>query len=445
MFHSRRGRALLRQMLQLDKPVPRRSPTEIDEEAERNYRWNFAVNLSDVATFWFGLSFISSATVVPLFISKLTASPIPIGLAAVIAQGGWYLPQVFTSNFIERMARKKPVVVNLGFFLERLPMWFIVLAALIATRCPMLALALFLLNYAWHSIGAGLIAPAWQDLIARCFPVERRGRFMGISFFVGAGTGAAAAGFSARLLSTYAFPANFVYSFAIAAVCIQISWFFLAMTREPVQTHEVPRRSQRQYLAELPRIVARDDNFRRFLLARLLLALSGMGTGFVTVAALRRWSVPDSTVGGYTLALLLGQTAGNLIFGFLADRRGHKLSMELAGLLSFAAFMLAWQAPAPGWYFLVFGLLGAVSGATIVSGILMVMEFSVPAKRPTYVGLSNTAVGLVSMIGPLLGAALATMSYHWLFGLSAVIGLLSFIAMRWQVREPRYEAPSTTL
>jgi MFS family permease len=217
------------------------------------------------------------------------------------------------------------------------------------------------------------------------------------------------------------------------------------MTREPVQTHEVPRRSQRQYLAELPRIVARDDNFRRFLLARLLLALSGMGTGFVTVAALRRWSVPDSTVGGYTLALLLGQTAGNLIFGFLADRRGHKLSMELAGLLSFAAFMLAWQAPAPGWYFLVFGLLGAVSGATIVSGILMVMEFSVPAKRPTYVGLSNTAVGLVSMIGPLLGAALATMSYHWLFGLSAVIGLLSFIAMRWQVREPRYEAPSTTL
>ena len=45
------------------------------------------------------------------------------------------------------------------------------------------------------SIGvAGLVAIAWQDLIARCFPVQRRGRFMGISFFVGGLAGALAAG-----------------------------------------------------------------------------------------------------------------------------------------------------------------------------------------------------------------------------------------------------------
>ena len=56
-----------------------------------------------------------------------------------------------------------------------------------------LALVLFLLGYAWHGFGAGLVATAWQDLIARCFPVERRGRFFGLTLFIGAAAGAAAA------------------------------------------------------------------------------------------------------------------------------------------------------------------------------------------------------------------------------------------------------------
>ena len=165
----------LRWLLQIDQPVSSRSEAEVVAEVEQNYRWNFAVNLLDGASFWFGLSFISSATIVPLFISKLTDSTLAIGLVAVIAQGAWFLPQLFTANLVERLARKKPVVVNLGFFLERLPMWLIVLAAVLAGRSATAALLLFLLGYAWHGLGAGVIATAWQDLLARCFPVARRG------------------------------------------------------------------------------------------------------------------------------------------------------------------------------------------------------------------------------------------------------------------------------
>ena len=112
----------LRWLLELDRPTPPRTDAEIAAEVERNYRWNFAVNLLDGAFFWFGASFASSTTILPLFISKLTSDPLPIGLLAVIAQAAWFLPQLFTANLIERLARKKPVVVNLGLFLERLPL-----------------------------------------------------------------------------------------------------------------------------------------------------------------------------------------------------------------------------------------------------------------------------------------------------------------------------------
>ena len=98
---------------------------------------------------------------------------------------------------------------------------------------------------------------------------------------------------------------------------------------------------------------------------------------------------------------------------------------------------MAWLAPASEWYFVVFVLLGISTGVVIVSGMLVVMEFSTPEKRPTYAGLTNTSVGVVSMIGPLFGALLAIYSYSLLFAASAMLSLLSVIALHWWVTEPR--------
>lgn len=430
-------------LLQTDRPVPTRSDDEIVAEVQRNYTWNLGVNLLDGATFWFGMSFISSSTIIPLFVSKLTSNPLSIGLVAVIAQGGWFLPQIFTANIIERLPRKKPVVINVGFFLERLPAWLLVIAALLAIRSPALALGIFFVGYSWRALGGGIVATAWQDLIARCFPVQRRGRFMGTANFLGAAMGAAGAGVSTWLLQSLAFPTNFVLVFSIASAALVVSWFFLSLTREPVQPVTIPRQSQRQFLAQLPGILRSDLNFRRFLVARSILALGSMGLGFVTVAAVQRWHVPDSTVGLYTAAYWLGQTVGHLSFGFLADRFGNKLSLELGAGASVLAFALVWLGPSAEWIYVAFVLLGITSGAIIGSGILVTMEFSEPQRRPTYAGMTNTVTGTVNIFAPLLGALLAGTGYNWVFALSAFINLVALIAMRWWVREPRWaQAPT---
>jgi MFS family permease len=300
----------------------------------------------------------------------------------------------------------------------------------------------FLAGYTWSGLGAGMVAPAWQDLIARCFLVNRRGRFFGTSAFVGAGMAAIGAAFSTWLLYTFPFPINFLYIFIIAAAAVTVSWFFLALAREPAQPVSGPRQSNRQFWAGLPDILRQDHNFRRFLLARLVLALGSMGGGFVTVAAVRRWQVADSTVGLYTEALLLGQTGANLAFGFLADRFGHKLSLEIGALASFLAFALAWLAPSAGWYYAVFVLLGIASSAVMISGILVVLEFCGPQRRPTYIGIANTSIGLASAAAPLAGVWLAGVGYGWLFALTAAINLAALVAMHWGVQEPRQAGTS---
>jgi len=438
LLSARLGRVLWRKLLQLDQATPDKTETEITAEVEHNYRWNFTVNLLDGIVFWFGLNFISSSTIIPFFISKLTPNPLVIGLVAVIAQAGWYLPQLLTAGYIENLARKKPVSVNLGFFSERLPAWLWPLAALVAPFSPLLALLLFFWGYAWHALGAGLIAPAWQDLIARCFPVQRRGRFFGLTTFIGTGVGALGAIFSGWLLEAYPFPVNFAYVFLIGAVAINLSWAFQALTREPVQAVVAVPYSSRQLFSKLTQIVRRDDNFRQFLQAKVLLALGLMGLGFVTVAAVQRLQVAESTIGYFTVALLVGQTGGNLLSGWLSDRFGHKLPLEITGTAAALAFALAWASPAIGWYYLIFFLLGSSIGATIVSGMLIALEFSAPAQRPTYVGISNTIFGIGSGIAPLIGGWLASIGYNWLFVVSACLSLAGVLLMRWRVVDPRW-------
>ncbi len=432
------GKAAWGRLLQLDQPPPPRSDAELAAEVERNYPWNFTFNLLDGVAFWFGFNFISSSTVMPLFVSKLTSNPLLIGLIAVIAQSGWALPQLFTAGHIERLARKKPVIVNLGLFLERMPVWLWPLAILAAPHSAPLALVLFFLAYAWHAFGAGMLGPAWQDLLASCFPVKRRGRFFGTTTFLGTGAGAIGALFCSWLLEAFAFPLNFLYPFLIAAVAITASWVFLAMVREPARPVVVTQHHAENYWRRLVDIVRRDHNFRRFLQARALATLGTMGAGFVTVAALQGWHVADATVGLYTVALLGGQTVGNLLAGWLADHFGHKLSLEISAAAAGLGFAMAWLAPAPLWFYAIFAFLGIANGASLVSSTLIAMEFSEPAQRPTYIGIINTTLGVAGILAPLLGGWLAGFSYDWLFALSAGVMLLGLALLRWWVEDPRH-------
>jgi MFS family permease len=431
-----RNRFLVKLLL-LDQPVAERSEAEISAEIARNYRWNFTANFLDGVWFYFGIAFASSSTIIPLFVSKITLNPLIFGLVAMIAQAGWFIPQLFTADKIEQLDRKKPVIINLGLFTERLPVLLWPLAAYLAKDYPIPALIIFLIGYAGHGLGAGLVGPAWQDLIARCFAVNKRGFMLGLTTFAGTAAGTAGAALSSWYLDKFEFPTNFVILFSIASVGVMLSWVSLAQVREPVQRTKAHPHATLSIWSRMITILNHDVNFRSYLIARMLLILGAMGTGFVTVMSLERWSLSDGVVGGYTAILLLGQTAGNLVAGVLADRVGHKLPLVIGGIAQVLAFSLAWMATQPEWIYGVFALMGVAAGVHFVSGMLITMEFSESARRPTYVGIANTACGIALGVAPLLGGWIAGFGYSWLFGSGALLGLFAVLLMQWTVVEPR--------
>jgi MFS family permease len=95
--------------------------TPFEREVARNFRWNFSVNLLDISFIMLGLSLVSRETVIPLLVSKLTSSPIAIGLLLAVYSLGIYLPQLVGAGVTESMPRKKPFLALVGGLGERLP------------------------------------------------------------------------------------------------------------------------------------------------------------------------------------------------------------------------------------------------------------------------------------------------------------------------------------
>jgi MFS family permease len=414
--------------------------SDYQKAVEKNYRHNFIVNAMDGATFWFGYSFIAPLIIMPLYVSHFTDNPVIIGLIPFLSTATFLLPQLFMANVIERAPVKKFFPVTLGFWLERVPVFLLVPTTLLLAKSnPTLALIVFFILFAWNHAGAGLIIVGWQDMIAKIIPVDRRGRFFGITNFAGNASGVLGALAVPVVLSRFEFPYGFALAFGAASVLTLISWFFIRQTREPALPSTKPRVSQTVYFRSLPKIIRSNRNFSRYLIFQIVYAFSGMAAGFLVVHSARNWNLSDSQAGGYIIAMQIGQAVSNLLFGFLADRKGHKISLEMAVLFSALSFGLAVIAPNPLWFYLVFLLRGATFAGAMISGMAIVMEFSAPEDRPTYIGLANTIPGVVSAIAPLLGGWLALyFGYPPLFIISTIFGVASLVILRWFVREPRF-------
>ena len=154
--------------------------TATSPEVVQHFRRNFLVNFGDITMWLFGASFVSVNTILPVYATKLTDSPLVIGLIPALTDAGWFLPQLFMAPYVERLTRKLPTIAWLGA-LERVPYLVLALAVLWLNTLPHpVAVVIFLVIIAWKSLASGLVAMPWQELIATVIPVSHRGRFFGI-------------------------------------------------------------------------------------------------------------------------------------------------------------------------------------------------------------------------------------------------------------------------
>jgi len=413
-------------------------------QVEAHLPWNFAVNVVDITFIMFGLNLVSRATVMPLLVSRLTSSKIAIGLIPAIYSLGYYLPQLLTANFAERLPLKKPFVMLLGGLGERFPYLLIGLAVWwLAGPSPVVALAALFLLLATSAASNGVATPAWFDMIAKVIPVDRRGLWSGVGHSLGALLGIAGAALAGRILAESSFPRNFGLCFILAFVAMAISWVGLALNREPESPTLKPRTGLGRYLRQLPAILRRDSNYVRFLIGRSVANLGGMAAGFFVVYGDERFALGGREVGSLTAVLVGAQAAMNLLWGTVGDRSGHKAVLCGAAFSMALAATVARIAASPAWLLATFALLGISMAGDSVSGMNIILEFCIPEDRPTYIALTNSLLAPVTALGPLLGGWLAGgVGYEGMFVAALLVAALGGTLLALGVREPRRSAGS---
>jgi MFS family permease len=417
-------------------------PNDSDPEIAHHFRRNFIVNGLDSATWLFGASFISVAAVLPVYARHITDSAIVIGLIPALTDFGFYIPQLFLAPTVERRPRKFPLVLILGF-VERLPYLFLPFAALwLDDLNQKMAVLLFILLMAWKSIGSGIVAIPWQEMIAKIIPVTHRGRYFGLSHLVGQFMGVGGAALAALVLAVFPYPQNFAISFGLGNIGIWLSYLFLSFTIEPSRPVPPIQHEQGKYHLRLKQILNTDTNYRTYLVSRWLSYLGTMAFGFVAVFGVEQFFLPDSMAGIYTSILFATGVAGYFVWGPLGDHLGHKHVMELTILLWILALVTIILTTITSFQLglvLAFALMGFGSAGSVLSDFNLTMEFGPEAERPTYIGLARAITAPALLLAPILGGWIAqSISYPALFIFSLSFAIIGVVILRFFVEDPRY-------
>ncbi len=420
----------------------------LDPLAQKHLTRNYVFGVINGTFFGFVDAVTAPTLVMALFVSQLGGSNFLIGLLPAIYNGGWFLPQLFVANRLDRMPLKKPMYNATA--VVRFVSWTVIVVSTywLGSSNPTLLLILFFIPYTIYSFMAGFAGNAFMTIVAKTIPSKRRGSFFGYRDLTGT-----AAGILAGYLITLAlapnnglnFPYNFGILFVIAYIAITsglLLFVFIVEPRERVTAQSV---SFGETLHAARGIWDENGRFRRYLLTRITIALADIATPFYAIYAVRELGASESVAGLYIGLTTLSAMLSNPGWSWLCEHRGTRPLMIAAatGWLIMPVIALTFLfAHADLSLVTPFGLLfivyGAARTAANISFPTYLLNIAPPAERSLYIGLTNTLLGIATFIPAVGGILLDLSGFMLLFLLSVVIAVFGLLLARGLVesREP---------
>jgi MFS family permease len=212
----------------------------------------------------------------------------------------------------------------------------------------------------------------------------------------------------------------------------------VALTREPDNppVEEVPAQGAVQ--VSLKGILRRDANFRWFLVVSVLAQLATMCFAFYMVHVYGKYAASKTFIGVLTSTSLIAAVLGNLVMGWIGDKKSHYRVLGIGLVCATLSALLAWQATSVAWFFPVVILSGVANVAVWTISMAMTVEFGRPEERQAYIGMANTLIAPATILAPVFGGWLADRAgYPVTFFASGVCGVLTVLVFLLRLRDPR--------
>ena len=426
-----------------DADIPSRAAREAQfaAEVETNLRRNMVANFIHGMLGMTGFRIIYAPTLLPAYLQLISGSAFIVGLGQALIQLGLLVSPIWSAASLEHKKRILPAAIRFGT-LMRLAVLGIAIAGyllggvalVVATLLCLAALGLF----------NGMQRVAFQMVISKLIPTDRRGRLQGARNLMG-GAVAAVLSYAAGkyLIDANAlgngYATTFLFAFVLTSLGLMALQWGVVEPDAPAVREAVGVRAR---LRDIPALMA-DADYRWFMIAQGLAMAGRIAAPFYILIATRTMPLDGTTIGILSLAFLGADTMSNLAWGLMGDRTGYRATFIASlgfvllglGLLEFATSPVMTIAA-----FAAFGIGGAGYG---MSAQTMVLEFGAREDLPMRIALSTMVEGGVSAIAPLIGGLmLLWASSDALLTTAAVLTFAAVALLIGKVRDPRRrEAP----
>src|SRR5436190_13926056 len=299
-------------------------------EAALHARGNFRLGVFNGILFTLVDALISPGFVLALFVNRLGGSNLLVGLIPAVQTSGWFLPQIFVAPRVHGQPRVghwyRRVSVVRGAALILLSILTFALA-----KQPGVLLAVFFLLFGVYSIGAGISGIPWLEMVGKTISPRRRASFFSLRAFWGGVLAILASGLISALLSEQLIGLTFPYNFALlfgatTLVVIGGLWTWAAI-HEPAAMETAPPVRLRETLRRGMQAVRSDQDYRSFMIARVLLALASVSDPFYVVYARSELGAPTGIVGLYLGVSAAAVLLSNFVWGPLSNRAANRTLM----------------------------------------------------------------------------------------------------------------------
>jgi len=396
-------------------------------DGESMLRFNFAMGLLHGIFFQTGMTFSAPSSVLPLFLQYFTGSQAMIGLLSGLMNAGGVLPQLFAAHKLERMQRKKPVLLVSIWLRAAFWLGLAVLVYFCPSDKPLIALVGLVVLLFGFSFAGGVATIPFSEIWAKTLPLTVRGRFFGHRQLWGGVMAVAAAYLVRRILANtdIKFPQNYALLFFLSFLFISISYVALSCVREPPGTVSAHKPPFGTFIRRSFALLYNDRNLGLLIATQLGVGFTAFALPFYVLYGTNKLSMPAEQVG----LLIASQTAGgivsNLLWARLSDRIGNRIVIILTAAIAAVIPIIALICTYTGWTLLVvvFFLIGcAISGGGI-GFVNYLLEIAPEEVRPTYIALQGTIMG-ATMVFPIFGGlVIDAWSYPAAFWITAVVSL----------------------
>lgn len=385
---------------------------------------NYWIHVTEGALYLSSGVMLSPQTVFPALVTRLGGDNVAVGAIPIIVYLMYYLPQIVSANYIRGTPFRRAWTLRLGL-LQRVQILLLAgIIALFGIRLPSVALAAFFVIYVLNQMLGGLGSPVWFDLVVKTTEPSDRGKLMGFRLSIGGLLGILNGFLLTAVLAHVGFPYNYTVVFVLAFLLQFSSYLVLRNVKESEYSAVSQHVSLDTLFSRIKAIVRNDLIFRRFLQSIALSTVGLMPVGFFMIAGMKKFDLPPSYVGLFTITMMTAQVLSGVSLGVLADKKGHKTSLLACAFATALATVLSLASVSVVFYFGVFFFVGVNLGAEMITRYNYIERLAPASERPLYVGIMNAWVAPFYFSAILGGWMIDRWGYEIVF----VAGLLATLA-----------------